>query len=380
VSTAFSVPDPLWNAWLEVDLSIIRSNIGAIRRHLGPKPQIMAVVKADAYGHGAVPVARAAQEAGATWLGVATVTEGVELRQAGIEGSILVMGAGFPGQMKHVVEHRLTQAISTIEVARDLSAEAGRAGWTAPVHLKVDTGMGRLGVLPSQAAAMALQLRALPNIELAGLFSHLASAGQPTCGYTEGQIGAIQEAIRHLTDAGITIPFTHLLNSLGTLNFPGSCFDMVRIGRLIYGPIYNKGDGKDIGIRTCLTWRARLAMAKPIPAGASLSYSGTYTTERDTIIGCVPVGYADGFPRLLSNQGIVLYRGQRRHVVGTVCMDTILVDLGPDATPEVGEEIVLCGRQGDDELTLADLADPIGTNVDEICARLGKRMPRYYCG
>jgi len=368
------------NSWLEVDLAAIEQNVRAVREFVGPGTQVMAILKADGYGHGAVAAARAVARGGATWLGVASAAEGIQLREAGVETPILILGTGFPGQAEDVVGNRLSQTVANGEVPEALSAAAARAGAEAGVHIKVDTGMGRLGVLPEQVVAFARRLLALPGLRLEGVFSHLATAEEEDTAYALGQFARFQQALQALQEAGIPVPLRHVANSAAVLNFRQMHLDLVRTGLLAYGIAVFRCDHRGLRLRPALTWKSRLAFIKRVPAGTPLSYGRTYVTPRETTIATVPVGYADGYCRVLSNRGALLVRGRPFPVAGRVCMDHILLDMGDEPDLRVGEEVVLIGRQEGAEITANEVASAQGTVVHEVVARLGKRLPRIYLG
>jgi len=408
-----------WNAWVEVDTTAIRRNTEAVCAFVGAGVQVMAIVKADGYGHGAVPVARAALAGGASCLGVANVVEGIELRAAGIAAPVLILGCGMPEQAAEVVEHDLAQTLATEEMARALSDAAAAAGREVAVHIKVDTGMGRLGVRPRDALAFARLVSTLHGLRVDGIYSHLATADHDDATYACGQARQFQEVLAELAvgrawhamplhEAAPKTPLRHLANSAAVVRFPQMRLDLVRTGLLIYGlnplpralsdPSTGSGSGRpvpslcsgqalsaiegaesrpEIRLTPALSWKTRIACIKSMPAGQRLSYGGLYTTKRPTRIACLPLGYADGYPRALSNIGSVLVGGRRCPVVGAVCMDQMLVELG-EVEAKAGDEVVLIGEQMGERITANELAAAHGTVVHEIVARLGKRLPRVY--
>ena len=389
-------------AWIEVDTTAIRRNAEAVRRFVGAGVRVMAIVKADGYGHGAVPVAEAALAGGVSHLGVASVAEGIELREAGITTPVLILGCGMPEQAPQVVSHDLMQTLATEDMARALSEaagsrkqEAGRKGRQVGVHIKVDTGMGRLGVRPHEALAFARLVSSLPGLRIDGIYSHLATADSEDTSYALDQARQFEGVLAEMAAQGVTPPLRHLANSAATVRFPEMHLDLVRTGLLIYGlnplPLETEEAGSRkqeaggerlvprgtccIPLSPALSLKTRIACIKEMPAGQRLSYSGLYTTERPTRIACLPLGYADGYPRALSNIGSVLVSGRRCPVVGAVCMDQMLVDLGEIAA-KPGDEVVLIGEQAGARITANELAAAQGTVVHEIVARLGKRLPR----
>lgn len=376
---AVAVARGSWNSWIEVDSAAIRSNTAAVCDLIGRGVQVMAIVKADGYGHGAATAARASLAGGASHLGVASAAEGIELRAERIEAPILVLSCGMPEQARDVVERGLTQTLATESMARALSREAAAAGREVAVHLKVDTGMGRLGVWPHELPALAKLVSHLPGLRVEGVYSHLATADHDDATYARGQAECFRQALAVLQAAGIQPPLRHLANSAATVRFPEMRFDMVRAGLLVYGLNPLCGELTQIGLTAALTWKSRIAAVKNVPAGQPISYDGLHVTRTATRIACVPVGYADGYARALSNVGRVLIHGRRCPVVGAVCMDQMLVDVG-DLDAKAGDEVVLIGEQMGERITANDLAAAQGTVVHEIVARLGKRVPRVHLG
>jgi len=370
-----SAPDSA-GSWLEIDLEAVRENVVEIQRHIGQRCQVGAVVKADGYGHGAVPVGRAALEGGAGWLVVLCASEGETLRQAGIKAPIFVLGAGLPSQAGQAIENDLVHAVCTTEMAQALSDAAVRMGKEARVHIKVETGLGRLGVEPEEAMGFSRKISGLPGIRVEGLFSHLsASDSDPV--YSAHQFSAFQKVCSQFEASGVQPLVRHIANSGATLKYPEMHLDLVRPGLLIYG--LPPSAEPPIGLRPALTWKARIYFAKRVPAGRRVSYAGTYVTRRTTNIAVALAGYADGYARALSNRGFALVRGRRFPVVGRICMDQLLLDLG-DEPVAVGEEVVLIGRQGTEEIRANEVAAWRGTSVYEVVTCLNKRLPRIYPG
>jgi alanine racemase len=355
-----------------VDLDAVRHNVRTLRPD---GTELMAVVKANAYGHGDVPVARAALEAGATWLGVALVEEGLGLRMAGVEAPILVLSEVPEGSEAVALAHRLTPTVYTDEGLRRLAAAArGRVG----VHVKVDTGMHRVGVWPPEDAAGFVRDAVGAGLEIEGVFTHLAKSedDEVTTKLQLERLGAVVDAIRA---AGIDPRYVHAANSGGVIRHPEAHLDLVRTGIAIYGVPPAPGVGAELGLRPAMTWRSTVASTKRLDRGERLSYGHRYELDRAAWIATVPVGYADGYPRRAWSSAEVLVGARRRRIAGTVTMDQMIVDCGEDR-PEVGDEVVLLGRQGEDEITAWELADHAGTVGYEIVARIGPRVPREYRG
>lgn len=363
--------------WAEVNLDNIKHNVTELRR-LTPGARFMAVVKADGYGHGAVPAARTALEAGADWLAVATLEEGVDLRKAGLTVPILVLGFIPPVQADTVVLYDLHPAVFHLDMVQAL-AQWGRALMRqVHVHVKVDTGMGRIGVRPEGLVDFVKALKAYPQIELEGVFTHLATADEPGNPYTGQQLATFREALGALADAGFQPKYRHACNSAGIMLHPEAHFDLVRAGIAIYGLAPDPGVSWPVDLRPALTWKTRVALIKTVEPGTSVSYGCTYRARQRERIATLPVGYADGYFRLNSNRGEVLIGGRRCPVVGRVCMDQTMVRVPDDLEVKVGDEAVLLGEQGTERVTAADIAAAVGTiNYEVVCA-ISKRVPRVY--
>ncbi|MCL6471462.1 MAG: alanine racemase [Firmicutes bacterium] len=364
--------------WAEIDLSAIKHNVKQARKTIGDKVMIMAVVKANAYGHGAIPVAKAAVEAGATWLGIALPEEGIQLRRSGISQSILILSEPSIDTIPLVLEHNLTSTVFSLRFAEAISSEALLRRQTAKVHVKVDTGMNRVGLTPERAVSFIRKVRELPNIEIEGIFTHFAEADNPKSAYTDHQLRRFQTLLEELNNDGICPPIKHAANSAAVYLHPGSYFDMVRIGISMYGLHPSEATKGYVDLKPALSLKARLSFVKELACGESISYNRTYTAARDTRIGTVPAGYGDGYSRLLSNKAEVLIRGRRYPAVGNICMDQFMVDLGPDSCAEADDEVVLVGRQGNEEISVDELASILGTINYEIVCMISARVPRVY--
>ena len=370
---------PLRPVWGEVDLAAVRANARALLAVADPAA-LLAVVKADAYGHGAIPVARAALEAGATWLGVALVEEGVALRQAGIDAPVLVLSEPAPAAAPTVVAHRLTPVVYTapgIEALAKAVAEAG-VGAPLPVHLKVDTGMHRVGCSPDDALALVGVIEARPELTLEGVCTHFAVADDPDDPYTAGQLEQFEVFLDALAASGRPRPIVHAANSAGLLAHPSSRYDLVRCGIALYGVAPAPALADRVALEPVLSLRAGVAHVKTLTAGERLSYGLRYELTHDSRIATVPVGYADGVPRNLALAGGQALIGGRRHpIAGTITMDQLMVDVG-DVEVEVGDEVVLLGRQGDEAITADEWAERLGTIAYEVVTGIGPRVPRRY--
>lgn len=369
---------PVAPSWVEIDLAAVRHNLGVVARHTGPHCRAWAVVKANAYGHGAVPVARAALEGGAGGLAVASVTEALKLRREGLQAPVLVFSAGDPRTAAQVVRHDLIHTACEPRMVAALAQAARRLGRPARVHLKVDTGMGRLGVLPEEAVAFARAIVEQPGLRLEGVFSHLATAEESDPGYAEEQLARFRRVLAGLASAGVPPGMRHLASSAAVARFPHMHLDAVRVGLLTYGIQPGPGNAPRLDLRPALTWRTRLAFRHRLPAGGSVSYGRTFRASSDMIVGVLPVGYADGYPRHASNRAYVLVGGRPCPLLGRVCMDHVIVDLGPAPEARVGDEVVLLGRQGGAEIAANHLAAWAGTCLHEVTTVIGPRVARRY--
>jgi len=363
--------------WIEVDLEAIRHNLRAIRTLLPATTKVMAVVKADAYGHGAVMCSRACLEGGASFLGVATLEEAIELHQAFPETSIVILGPVVPEAASWVVSNCIRAMVSSLDLAEALSQEAVYQQKEAVIHVKVDTGMGRIGAAPEELLPLVSKIKSLPGLRIEGLATHFATADcDPE--YMRYQLAVFHRAVERLKAQGIKIPLAHAANSAAILSLPESHYHMVRPGLLVYGIPPFAGAEEILRLRPALSWKARVALVRHLPAGAATGYGCTCRLSRDSVLAALPVGYADGFPRALSNRGFVLIGGQRAPVMGRVCMDQCMVDVTDIPRIKVGEEAVLIGRQKDKMVGVNDMADLADTIHHEIVSRIGRRVPRVY--
>ncbi len=366
-------------AWVEINQDALAYNVRQIRQTLSPGTALMAVVKADAYGHGAVTVAQTAVQAGASWLGVATIPEGIELRQAGITAPILLLGAAnMPEQVRAIAHWHLQPTLGNpkqaLVFAETLAEGVGRS--PLPVHLKLDTGMSRLGTSWQEAANFAHLVQGLPQLQIASVYSHLATADEHDLTVLRLQQQRFEVAIAQLHSAGIHPPRLHLANSAATLVDSALHYDQVRTGLLLYGlhPAPHLADR--IVVRPVMQVKARITQIKSLQAGEGVSYGHRFVAERDMQIAVVGIGYADGVPRLLSNQLEVLVRGQRMRQLGAITMDQMMVDVSALPQVQVGDVVTLLGTDGGDRITADDWANAIGTISWEILCGFKHRLPR----
>jgi alanine racemase len=359
--------------WAEIDLDAVRHNVRCLIAHLVPGTRFMAVVKANAYGHGAVEVARAALEAGAWALGVATTDEAVQLRRAGLQSPLVHLGPMSVEHAESVVAHDVAAAVFQLEVGRALSRAAARTGRTALVHLKVDTGMARIGVVPGEAVALAKALLALPHVHLGGCFTHFATADEEDLDAARSQLAVFRRVLEALRDAGIAPGIRHAANSAATLAMPESHLDLVRCGIAIYGLSPAPHLSGQAPLAPVMNMRARVVQVKRVPQGTPVGYGAAYRTPDATTIVTIPAGYGDGYPRLAGDGGRVLIRGQRLAIAGRVAMDQLMVDAG-DLPVEVGDVAELWGTA----LPAEEVAAAARTISYEIVTRVSARVPRIF--
>ena len=367
-----------WLTWAEIDLDAIAHNVRQLKRHIGERVKLTAVVKANAYGHGAVPVARTALENGAERLAVNRVVEGIELRRAGIAAPILILGYSPPWEAEAIVRHDLTPTITEREVALALAKAAASQGKTVPVHVKVDTGMGRFGLLPKEVVDFAKGLADFPNLRLEGLYTHFATADEADKSHTRRQFGIFLDVLKRLEEAGIEVPIRHAANSAATLDLPETHLDMVRCGIAIYGLYPSAEVSHSVPLKPAMSLKSRVARLRTLPAGSCISYGCTYVTSSPTRVALVPVGYGDGYHRLLSNRGQVLIRGRRTPILGRVCMDQFVVDVSDIPGVRLDDEVVVFGRQGEEEISAEEVAAWAQTINYEVVTALMPRVTRVY--
>jgi alanine racemase len=368
-------------AWVEVDRAAVAHNIRQIKQFLSPQTALMAVVKADAYGHGAVTVAETALQAGATWLGVATIPEGIELRQAGIDAPILVLGAThLPEQICALVEWGLEPTLCTPKQALVFDETLAACGTSLRVHLKIDTGMSRLGIPWQEATEFAQMLHRLPTLQIASIYSHFATADDRDTTIVQQQHQRFQHAIAEIRRVGIPLPKLHLANSAATLADRDLHYDMVRVGLSAYGLYPAPHLQSAVDLQAVLQVRARVTQVKTIPAGTGVSYGYKFIAQKPTRIAVVGIGYADGVPRNLSNRMQVILRDRLVPQIGAITMDQVMLDVSSIPDVEVGEIVTLLGRQGKLSIGADDWANTLGTISWEILCGFKHRLPRIALG
>jgi len=368
-------------AWAEIDLDNIAHNVREVRRLAGKRTDIIAVVKADAYGHGTLETVKTLLDNGVTRLAVSMLDEAIQLRKIGIDVPILVLNHTDFRRLGEVLEYGITQTVYSHEMAKALSEEALRHGTKARVHIKIDTGMTRVGFKPGYSAVKdVVAIMKLDGIIIEGIFTHFAVADTKDRSYTQRQFELFMSIIEELNRIGVLIPIRHVSNSAAIMQYPEMTLEAVRPGIILYGIYPSKEvDRSVIDLKPAMSLKANVIHVKDVESGVSISYGRTFTTKRPSRIATVPIGYADGYSRLLSNRSRVLINGQFAPVVGNICMDQLMVDI-TDISGDVkaGDEVVLIGRQGENEITAEEIADLMGTIPYEILCIIGKRVPRVY--
>ncbi len=374
--------------WAEISLKAIGSNLKVVRRQIGPKPKILAVVKSNAYGLGAVPVSKALEKAGADWFGVTCTNEGIELRESGIRKRILVLTGFWPGEEKRVLKNRLTPVVTRLDDIRLLEKAAKSVrGKTAPIpfHLKINTGMNRLGIEATEVEAFAAALAECKHIALEGTFTHFASAEDFSARQTDDQENLFRTCLVRMRELGVSPGIVHMANSGAICARPKTFADMVRPGAVLYGYYQSfdpphKGEEvrEKLPIEPCLSLRARIITLRDVPAGEGVGYSARFVTHRPTRIAVINAGYADGILRQRTNRGCVLVRGRRVPLVGTISMDLTTLDVTDVLEAQLGDIVTIYGNDGADSIVVSDVAREIGTVTSDLLCALGRRVPRYY--
>ncbi len=373
------MPMPV-STWVEVDLDRFAANLRAIRAGAatgGRGPEILLVVKADAYGHGAVEMAEAGEREGVACFGVATLHEGIQVRERGSRLPIIVLSPLLPAEIDEALACELDTTVCDLDFARALSAAAVRTGRPARCHVEVDTGMGRIGVRVAEAEAFLKELARLPGLRLASLYTHFPDADAPDLEFAREQVRQFRELVARLDRQGIRVPRLHAANSAGALNLPEARFDWLRVGLLAYGHVPPNARA-GIAVEPVMSFKSRLVQVRDLPAGVPVSYGRTFVTPRPTRMGVVPVGYGHGYSWLMSNRGEMLVGGVRVPIVGRVTMDLTMVDLTDVPGVSPGDEVVLFGEQGETTLSIEEVARRSETLPYEIMCTIGKRVTRIY--
>lgn len=365
----------------EINLDNLEYNFQGIRKITPDSTKICAIVKADAYGHGAVEIAKTVLGSGASYLGVAILDEAMELRKSGIKAPVLILGFTPEDQFDKIVEHNITQTIFSLESAIKLSNEAVKQKKKAKVHIKLDTGMSRIGFPAEEYIIPKIKkLFTLPGLDIEGVFTHFARADERDKSFTEKQLKIYRCMVSFLTQSGFHIPILHVANSAALMEMPHSHFDMVRPGIILYGMYPSQEVSREnLKLKPVMSLKTKIAHIQTLSKGKAISYGGTYVTQRQSTIATLPIGYADGYFRLLSSKGQVLVKGQRAPVVGRICMDQCMIDI-TDIKGSVipGEDVVLFGDSGEDRILADDLANIVGTINYEVTCAISRRVPRVY--
>ncbi len=361
-----------------VNLAALAHNLSRIRRYLSPGCEVMAIVKANAYGHGAVECAQVLTRQGIGRFAVASLDEGIELRQAGISAPIVVLGALFEAQIADLVAHQLTPVVSDGRILPTLAKAARSHPTRYPIHLKIETGMGRLGFSPEELLSLLDGPLLQSPLQVEGMMTHLADADGTDTTFTERQLGAFHAILEQVRQRGLTVPLVHTANSAAIVRFPEAHFSLVRPGIMLYGYHTLPTSVPAPDLTPVLTLRSTIVQLRTIPRGGTVSYNGTFVATRPTRIAVLPIGYADGYSRRLSNRGSVLIQGRRAPIVGLVCMDMTMVDVTDIAPVQVGETATLIGQQGGESIWADEVANWIGTIAYEILCGIGSRVPRLY--
>lgn len=365
--------------FVEIDLDAIRHNLRKIKQLVGKDIKILGVVKADAYGHGMQELSRVIAKEGVDYLGVSSLDEARGLRKGGIKNKIIVLGTILPEEAEGVLRFNVIQAVSDLAIARLLSMLGQRRNRNIKVHIKIDTGMGRLGFWHEEAVCFVKKISSLKNIIIDGIFTHFPNAEEDNV-FTRRQIRDFNCLIEKLSSSNINIPLRHTSNSMALIDFKDAHMNMVRPGLIMYGLYPRKDLVKKLSLRPALKLKTRVIYVKRVPKGRSISYGRTYVAEKDTMIATIPIGYGDGYSRHLSNRADVLIRGRRAPIIGRVCMDMSMIDVGHVKNVKPGDEVVLIGRQGKKIITTEELARITDTIPYEVVCNIGPRVPRVYKG
>ncbi|EQB63299.1 MAG: hypothetical protein RBG1_1C00001G0878 [candidate division Zixibacteria bacterium RBG-1] len=365
-------------AWLEVDLKALAYNCRNIKQKLGKNVELMAVVKADGYGIGAVECSKVFLKNGATSLGVAIVEEAIQLRKVGIKSPILIIYPEAVGREELVVKYKLDQVVCELKFAQNLSRIAKRNKNIANVFLKVDTGMGRYGFTPEETVEFAKRISKLPNLKIKGIMSHFSSAFMKDKTYSYEELSKFRKTLQLLNQAKIDIPIKSLANSSGVLDIPESYFNQARVGILLYGIYPSLENEPTIMVKPAASLKAKISFLKKVFSSTPISYMRTFHTNRESVIATVPMGYCDGYNFFLSNKGKALVHGKLVPLIGRICMDTLMLDVTDVPDAKIGDEVVFVGTQNGSEISVWDVGEWAGTMAYDIITRMGKRLPRIY--
>ncbi|WP_425447118.1 alanine racemase [Dethiothermospora halolimnae] len=372
--------DKVRPVWAEINLDNLAHNIKEVRRVIDKGAMVTAVVKADGYGHGATTIAKTFLENGGDRLAVATLSEAIELRKSGIKAPILLLGYNPDSQVKEAIEYDITQTIYTYEQAKSISIEGEKQNKAAKIHIKVDTGMSRLGFLPEKESIKDIErIFSLPNLEIEGIFTHFAVADEKDKTETKEQYKKYSWIINELEKLEINIPIKHVANSATVIDIPEYSLDMVRAGIMLYGLYPSVEVNKEkVKLKPAMTLKARISNVKTLPKGKGISYGHIYKTNKETKVGTIPIGYADGFTRMLTGKGEVGIKGKRAEVIGRICMDQCMIDITDIDNVNIGDEVILFGDGTNNSPHIDEIADKLNTINYEIVCMVNRRVPRVY--
>ncbi len=362
--------------WVEIDLPALRHNLSALKKRVGPQTKILGIVKANAYGHGDFEVSRALLNNGVEMLGIAVLEEGIQLRGKGVQAPLLLLGGAFEGQIEAVIRHNITPTVYDAKLTEALSRQAHHFHTTIKVHVYVDTGMGSIGVKHDKAADFVQFVKNLKNLPIEGIYTHCSSSDEKDSAFTHLQIQRFRDVLNALHAAGIDIPLKHIANSGAILGYPEAYFTMVRPGLSLYGLYPSEDVSRDIGLKPVMSFKTRIIHIKEMDAGDAVGYGRGYSITKPTRVATLPVGYADGYNRLLSNQGKVIIRGRKSPIIGRVCMDQCFVDVTDIKEVSVGDAVVLYGSQGEETISIESIAKQLNTIPYEVSCNISKRVPR----
>lgn len=371
----FNVKRP---AWIEINLKNLEKNYNLIRQKIAKKTKIAAVVKADAYGHGAVEISKKLSELGADYFCVGSPEEGLELRKNGIKKEILVLAEILESQYSEITAGDLIQTVASKNTLYSLAEFADKNNKKIKIHLKIDTGMGRIGFLPAEFPKIYQQAKGMKNIEVKGIFSHFASADSENRKFALKQLAEFKKIKKTVKKIDSKTPEFHLANSAGIINLAQSNFDLVRPGIILYGLLPAKSMKNKVELEPLLTFKTRIVQIRKVPQNTPVSYGSTYRTKAEEKLAVLPIGYKDGYPRQLSNRGEVLIKGQRAAIRGKVCMGQIVVSIDHLENVELGDQVVLIGKQGNEEITAAEIAELAGTISYEVVCNLSDKLEKIY--
>ncbi len=364
--------------WVEIDLDAVAYNVKAIRKKVGKGIKILAVVKADAYGHGAIEISKTLVKNDVNMLGVAFPEEGIELRENKINVPILLLNPILPEQIDEVLKNSLEITTCSLKAAKELSKRAKRSCHNTKVHVEVDTGMGGAGIHPDKALSLIRTLLSIENVTIKGIFTHFHSSEEKDKSFTHKQNKIFKKILQELEDEKIQIPFTHAANSAAILDIPESHFNMIRPGLILYGIYPSSYVSRNIDLKPVMSFKTRIINLKQLDSGDTVGYGRTFKLSKSANVATIPVGYKDGFSRYFSNLGKVLINGTTASIIGRVCMDRCFIDVSNIPDADVGSEVVLCGSQKNETISIESAAKLIGTIPYEVVCNIGRKVPRKY--